>query len=153
MALPTTPPLPGRFPSEKSALDLAGVRLGNIQCITDDLMSRHEDAENNVLGVLLNLLDKARNTQQFWCRIEVTPITDPSSSVPWYRFNTSYADHLLGIMEVTAEVLNVYFQATESKCTFSFGNSTFYDDQPFTDLLYSEWATAFIARRFKTWLL
>ena len=39
MALPATPPLPGRFPSEKSALDLAGICLGNIQCITDDLMS------------------------------------------------------------------------------------------------------------------
>ena len=39
MALPTTPPLPGRFPSEKSALDLAGVCLGNIQHITDDLTS------------------------------------------------------------------------------------------------------------------
>ena len=84
MALPATPPLPGRFPSEKSALDLAGVRLGNIQCITDDLMSRREDAENDVLGALLNLLDKARNTQQFLRRIEVTPTTDPSSSVPWY---------------------------------------------------------------------
>ena len=39
MALPTTPPLPGRFTPEKSALDLAGIRLGNIQRITDDLMS------------------------------------------------------------------------------------------------------------------
>ena len=39
MALPATPPLPGRFPPEKSTLDLAGVRLGNIQCITDDLTS------------------------------------------------------------------------------------------------------------------
>ena len=37
MALPATPPLPGRFPSAKSALDLAGIRLGNIQCITEDL--------------------------------------------------------------------------------------------------------------------
>ena len=39
MALPATPQLPGRFPSEKSALDLAGVHLGHIQHITDDLMS------------------------------------------------------------------------------------------------------------------
>ena len=81
MALPATPPLPGRFPSEKSALDLAGIRLGNIQRITDDLTSRREDAENDVLGALLNLLDEARNTQQFPCRIEVTPMTNPSSSV------------------------------------------------------------------------
>ena len=153
MALPTTPPLPGRFPSEKSALDLAGICLGNIQRITDDLMSRHEDAENDILGELLNLLDEARNTQQFPCRIEVTPITDLSSSVPWYRFNTGYADHLLGVMEVTAEALNAYFQAAESEHTFSFGNSTFYDDRPFMDLLYSEWATAFVARHFETRLL
>ena len=68
----------------------------------------------------------------------MTPMTDPSSSVPWYRFNTGYADHLLSIMEVTAEVLNAYFQATKSERTFSFGNSSFYDDWPFTDLLYSE---------------
>ena len=150
MALPTTPLLPGRFPSEKSALDLAGVCLGNIQHITDDLMSRCEDAENNVLGVLLNLLDEARNTQQFLCRIEVTPMTDPSSPVPWYRFNTGYADDLLSIMEATAEVLNVYFQAAESERTFSFGNRTFYNDWPFTNLLYSEWATAFVAKCFET---
>ena len=39
MALPATPQLPGRFPSEKSALDLAGIHLGHIQHITDDLMS------------------------------------------------------------------------------------------------------------------
>ena len=39
MALPATLLLPGRFPSEKSALDLASVCLGNIQRITDDLMS------------------------------------------------------------------------------------------------------------------
>ena len=71
MALPATPPLPGRFPSEKSALDLAGICLGNIQCITEDLMSQHKDAENDILGVLLNLLNEARNTQQFPCRIEV----------------------------------------------------------------------------------
>ena len=155
MALPTTPPLPGRFPSGKSALDLAGVRLGNIQHITDDLTSQceGEDAENDVLGVLLNLLDEARNTQQFLCRIEVTPMTNPSSSVLRYRFNISYADHLLSIMEVMAEVLNVYFQAAESECTFSFGNSSFYNDWPFTDLLYSEWATAFVAKHFETRLL
>ena len=73
--------------------------------------------------------------------------------MPWYRSNTGYADHLLGVMEVTAEVLNVYFQAAESEYTFSFRNSTFYDDQPFMDLLYSEWATAFVVRHFKTWLL
>ena len=151
MALPAAPPLPGRFPSEKSALDLAGVRLGNIQCITDDLMSRCEDAENDVLGALLNLLNKARNTQQFPCRIEVTPTTNPSSSVLRYRFNTGYADHLLSIMEVTAEVLNAYFQAAKSEHTFR--NSSFYDDRPFTDLLYSEWATAFVAKRFETRLL
>ena len=56
-------------------------------------------------------------------------------------------------MEATAEVLNAYFQATESERTFSFGNSSFYDDWPFTDPLYSEWATAFIAKRFETQLL
>jgi hypothetical protein len=56
-------------------------------------------------------------------------------------------------MEATAEVLSVYFQAEESKCTFSFRNSTFYDDRPFMDLLYSEWATAFIVRHFETRLL
>jgi hypothetical protein len=66
-------------------------------------------------------------------------MTDPSSSVPRYRFNTGYADHLLSIMEATAEVLNAYFQATESERTFSFRNSSFYNDWPFTDLLYSEW--------------
>ena len=153
MALPATPPLPGRFPPEKSALDLAGVRLGNIQRITDDLTSRREDAENDVLGALQNLLDKARNTQQFPCRIEVTPTTDLSSSMPRYRFNTGYVDHLLSIMEATTEVLNAYFQAAESKGTFSFGNSSFYNDRPFTDLLYSEWATAFVAKCFETRLL
>ena len=153
MALPAAPPLPGRFPSEKSALDLAGIRLGNIQHITDDLMSRREDAENDVLGALLNLLNEARNTQQFPCRIEVTPTTDPSSSVLRYRFNTGYADHLLSIMEATAEVLNAYFQAAKSEHTFSFRNSSFYDDRPFTDLLYSEWATAFVAKCFETRLL
>ena len=151
MALPATPLLPGRFPSEKSVLDLAGVRLGNIQRITDDLMSRHKDAENDVLGA--NLFDEARNTQQFPCRIEVTPTADPSSSVPRYRFNTDYADHLMGIMEATAEMLNAYFQAAESERTFSFGNSSFYNDRLFMDLLYAEWATAFVARRFETRLL
>ena len=105
------------------------------------------------MGALQNLLDEARNTQQFPCRIEVTPTTDPSSSVPQYRFNTGYADHLLSVMEATAEVLNAYFQAAESERTFSFGNSSFYDDRPFMDLLYSEWATAFIAKRFETRLL
>ena len=69
------------------------------------------------MGALQNLLDEARNTQQFPRRIEVTPTTDPSSSVPWYRFNTGYADHLLSVMEATAEVLNAYFQATESERT------------------------------------
>ena len=116
-------------------------------------MSQREDAENNVLGALQNLLDKARNTQQFPCRIEVTPMTNPSSSMPRYRFNTGYVDHLLSVMEVTAEVLNVYFQAAESERTFSFGNSSFYDDRPFMDLLYSEWATAFVVEHFETWLL
>ena len=153
MAPPTTPLLPGRFPSEKSALDLAGICLGNIQHITDDLMSQREDAENDILGALLNLLNEARNTQQFLHRIEVTPMTDLSSSMLRYRFNTGYADHLLSIMEATAEVLNAYFQAAKSKHTFSFGKSSFYDNWPFTDLLYSEWATAFIAKCFETWLL
>ena len=105
------------------------------------------------MGALQNLLNEARNTQQFLHRIEVTSTTDPSSSVPWYRFNTGYADHLLSVMEVTAEVLNAYFQAAESERTFSFGNSSFYDDRPFTDLLYSEWATAFVAKCFETRLL
>ena len=73
--------------------------------------------------------------------------------MPRYRFNTGYADHLLSVMEATAEVLNAYFQAAESERTFSFGNSSFYDDRPFTDLLYSEWATAFVAKRFETRLL
>ena len=153
MALPTTPLLPGRSPSEKSALDLAGIHLGNIQHITDDLMSQHEDAENDILGVPLNLLNEARNTQQFPHRIEVTPMTDLSSSMLQYRFNSGYADHLLSIMEATAEVLNAYFQAAKSKHTFSLGNSAFYDDRPFMVLLYSEWATAFIAKRFETRLL
>ena len=132
---------------------MASVRLGNIQRITDDLTSRHENTENDIVGALLNLLDEARNAQQFPRRIEVTPTTDPSSSVPRYRFNTGYADHLLSVMEATAEVLNAYFQAAESERTFSFGNSSFYDNRPFTDLLYSEWATAFVAKCFETQLL
>ena len=80
-------------------------------------------------------------------------MTNLPSSVPRYRFNTGYADHLLSVMEATAEVLNAYFQAAESERTFSFGNSSFYNDQPFTDLLYSEWATAFVAKHFETQLL
>ena len=47
-------------------------------------------------------------------------------------------------MEVTAEMLNMYFQAVDSECIFSFGNSTFYKGWPFMDLLYSEWAMAFV---------
>ncbi len=153
-ALPATPPLPSnKFSSAKSALDLEGARLGNIGRVTDELMRRRDAAEDDVLGALQGLLDEEKNAQQFPHRIEAMPTTDPSSSVPRYRLNTSYADHLLCVMELSSSALNAYFLAAECGRTFSYGSSSFYDERPFEDLLYSEWATALVARRFETRLL
>ena len=90
MALPATPPLPGCLPTVKSALDLTSIHLGNIQHITDNLVHRCKNVENDILGALQGLQDKAPIALQFLHRIEAIQPADPSSSVPRYRFNSGY---------------------------------------------------------------
>jgi hypothetical protein len=83
MAQPATLPLRiSKFPSEKSIIDSEKTRLGNIEEVTAELMHQHNAVEDDLLGALQNILDEAKNTQQFPHRIEAVPTADPSSSVP-----------------------------------------------------------------------
>jgi hypothetical protein len=84
--------------------------------------------------------------------VELQP-TDDLRRVPWYRFHTAYPEHLLATMGLMADCLNTFLYVTGSRQTFTFGTSISYNDLTFEELLYHEWVTMHIARRFEQQLL
>jgi hypothetical protein len=52
-------------------------------------------------------------------------------------------------MDLSANALNAFLAASASRRTFSFGDSSFYDGKCFEDLLYHDWVTLPVVRRFE----
>jgi hypothetical protein len=144
-----TPELPAINPTSDSLVEL---RLTSIQAVAAVIRDRRNSSAD-VLGSLRVTFEPSLVNEFFPQKFVEYQPSDESQRAPRYRFHTDYAEHLLETMSLTADSLNAFLRAAGSPRDFTFGASVFYAGQTFEELLYREWVTLQVARRFEQRLL
>jgi hypothetical protein len=96
--------------------------------------------DDNVLRALAATFNLHLNDEYFPTKIaEVPPVS--GAHVPRYKFQGEYVEHLICVMRLVSDAINVYLQAAQNPQSFTFSHSAFYNSQSFEDLIYCNWAT------------
>ena len=144
-----TPELPAINPTSDSLVEL---RLTSVQAVAAVIRDRRNSSAD-VLGSLRVTFEPSLVNEFFPQKFVEYQPSDESQRAPRYRFHTDYAEHLLETMSLTADSLNTFLRAAGSPRDFTFEASVFYAGQTFEELLYREWVTLQVARRFEQRLL
>jgi hypothetical protein len=139
-------------PTRGEIVCLLDLQFTSIAAITTELRNR-KGSGDNILGMLRITFEPSQVNQFFPKKFKEFLPENDLCQVPCYRIHNDYVGHLSSVMDLAADMLNAFFQASGTKCRFSFGDSAYYQGCTFEELLYREWTTRQLARRFELQVL